>query len=174
MLLSGFTPRLCRRAIRRATHCRISLFRFGRGPGRCQPSLGPYLLWKPLLECPCWCHDVVTRHSDTAGQSRTHMDVFSLVGMLGRRAGTALDTSNQLPKVNTRVRFPSSAPPNPSSERFWPRKTLDFHLRVVAISSLTARTEYPKVVCWRRAVNPWKRDRFRGRRTGPGPDRSGG
>ena len=69
---------------------------------------------------------VVTR-SDSTGQIRTHPDVFSQFRDLSGRRQTRQDGTNPLPKLNTRVRFPSSArrPVKRPSRRTDQQVTLD-------------------------------------------------
>jgi len=57
-----------------------------------------------------WCHDAVTSNGDASAQSPTHMDANPQVTRLRGQPKAALDAPNRLPKLNTRVRFPSSAP----------------------------------------------------------------
>jgi len=57
-----------------------------------------------------WCHDAVTSNGDASAQSPTRMDANPQVTRLRGQPKAALDAPNRLPKLNTRVRFPSSAP----------------------------------------------------------------
>jgi hypothetical protein len=56
------------------------------------------------------CHDVVTSSRDDSGQSPTHVDAKRQVTSFRGLPEAPMDTPNRLPKLNTRVRFPSSAP----------------------------------------------------------------
>src|SRR6516225_11817227 len=87
---------------------------------RCQqaPPLGqrPHHRHVPL-QCvgrtrigPRSCHDAVTSNGDASAQSPTRMDANLQVTRLRGQPKAALDAPNRLPKLNTRVRFPSSAP----------------------------------------------------------------
>ena len=86
------------RASRRGLTCH------GVRVGGCLPGLLPR------------CHGGVTTRGNLCGRLWTHMDVFPLVVVPCGRADTVLDAPNRLPKLNTRVRFRSSAPGNRSSD----------------------------------------------------------
>src|SRR3954451_18318230 len=52
----------------------------------------------------------VTTLGNRGGRARTHTDMFLQVVYFSGRASTAIVVPNRPPKLNTRVRFPSSAP----------------------------------------------------------------
>jgi hypothetical protein len=56
------------------------------------------------------CHESVTTRYEPGGRLRTYMAVILQVSVFSIHQRTRLHGSNQLPKLNTRVRFPSSAP----------------------------------------------------------------
>src|SRR5690349_6480646 len=65
-----------------------------------------------------------------------------------RSRASFIEAEHRLPKLNTRVRVPSSAPHKHSSGRYLTVQTLNHWLRLVAILSLRRGSDLRQSVCW--------------------------
>jgi hypothetical protein len=90
----------------------------------------------------CWKADAQPPGGD---ERNRHRSDASLLGQPRRCSSMA---EHQLPKLNTRVRFPSSAPRNPLVSPLNAPKTLNLSLSLVAGLSPTVQSTYRERVCW--------------------------
>jgi hypothetical protein len=102
---SGINYRTAQRIVEAADRRQRQLVAVGSGVTPTPPE-GP----ARRLIAPPRCHMSVTTPRNLSGRRRTYKDVFSDVRAIGGRRWTPANTPNRLPKLNTRVRFPSSAP----------------------------------------------------------------